>query len=196
VASADEDPKGAIKGFICASFAEWTHAQLGEAFFRRGLMRVSADDLDGLSLATPDLGIVPIEWYGASRMHRILEALTAELGDEEKAKMSAIAGRYIFERQMTGLQRALFSLLLTPTRYVKHASKAWRSNFTNGELEFETGPDFHRCVYRAWHAHHPLICKMMMHGKLAVYRAMGMKRARVEVVRCADGDGCDSIVRW
>lgn len=192
----DDDPRGAIRGMICRDFVEWTVDELGPEEVARALSRADPGDLEDLDLARPGLGILPSVWYPASRMHRLLDVLFAAVEPSQRLRLAASAGEHVFEAQMSGLQRAIFRLMLTPDRYVKHAHRAWRHNFTNGELAYERMERAHRCTYTGWRAHHPLICRMMMAGKLTVYRAMGLPDPRVEVVRCARGEGCESIVRW
>ena len=111
------------------------------------------------------------------------------------------AGVYVMGKQIRGLQRALLSLMMSPKRYIKHASRAWRHNFSDGDLHYDSGDEagraWHRCIYKNWGVHDPLICRMMMHGKVVLYKTMGCEDVELTVESCdQDGAGCSSLVTW
>ena len=134
-------------------------------------------------------------------MHVLAEDIFGADESPARRELTRACGLYVFDKQLNGLQRALLSLMMSPKRYVKHASKAWLHNFNDGDLHFEMGfdedPMWHRCTYTNWSAHHPVICQMMMQGKRVIYEAMGCKTVEIEVQSCdPDGFGCTSTVRW
>ena len=63
--------------------------------------------------------------------------------------------------------------------------------------EDDAGRDWHRSVYSLWGSHSPLICRMMMAGRLVIYESMGCKDVKLAFETCdPDGEGCASLVSW
>lgn len=195
LSDATADP-GEIRGFICRCFAEWMEERYGVDEVSRRLAKADPADLAGIDPGRPGAGVIVSHWYPSDQIWRLLDHLTAGFSPEEIDEIAKQAGLTVFDRQIKGLQRALFSVMMSPSRYVRHAPKAWGHNFSNGELEFEVGPHEHKCTYRHWGGHHPLMCRMLMHGKITAYRTMGCRKAELVEMRCLGGDGCMSHVRW
>ncbi len=189
--------EGRVRGFVCHGFVEYMQTRLGvEATAERLRSHVDFEASGFLRPEEAGLGFLPSRWYPASLLHELLDAALAHLPEERRRVMAARAGRFVFERQISGLQRALFSLFLSPARYARHASKAWDHNFGSGRVLFEERPHSHISHYVEWKEHHPVICRAMMIGRLEVYKSMGKRDARTYVERCDPIEGCCSRVYW
>ena len=188
-AVADGEEAPAIRGIICREFVEWLAIDRGPDYVADCITRARPEDVQGLHTELPLLGLLPQRFYPAERMHQLLDVLTADIPHSEHDRMCQRAGEYIFDRQVRGLQRAIFALMLSPSRYVKHAHRAWRHNFRDGEVTYEAGDDWHRSTYTNWGGQHPLICRMMMYGKASEYRVMGCQEPTVEVERLRSSVG-------
>ena len=191
-----------MRGFICQAAFGWAQQELGRDHVLAVQQRAPemVGEL-GLDLSRPGAGFLASTWYPAPAMHVLTDALFGMFEPEEQMELARRAALYVFEQQLTGLQRALLSLMMSPKRYLKHASKAWLHNFSDGTLHFEADLEsvrpWHRSVYLDWGAHHPVICRMMMQGKRVIYEAMGCKDVEILVESCdPDGHGCASTVSW
>ena len=191
-----------MRGFVCRAAFSWAWQHHGEAFvLGLGDRHAPLVEAMGIDLTRDGAAFLPSVWYPAAYMHVLAEDIFGAEESAARRKLTQAAGVYVFDKQLNGLQRALLSLMMSPSRYIKHASKAWLHNFNDGDLFFEAGIDddrrWHRCIYTNWSAHHPVICQMMMQGKRVIYEAMGCKDIEIVVERCdPDGDGCSSSVHW
>lgn len=191
-----EREQPAIRGAICRSFLDWVRGECGPTHPEERFVSASAELTAAVVPGDPHFGMLVNRMYPAETVHELLELLMPGADDQQRLQACDPAGQYIFKHQLSGLQRAVFSLMLTPKRYVKHAHRAFRHNFSDGDLNYEEGEDWHRCVYTNWSCHHPLVCRMVMFGKLSVYRAMGCANPTIEIERCDPATGCSSLVRW
>ena len=197
VVSGDGQQDGRVRGTICHGFLDFLQQQLGvEEIARRLGGTLGLPEFEGLEVRRPGIGFLPSRWYGASMVHQLLDLVLGDLPQAQQRNLASMGGRFVFAQQLTGLQRALFALLLTPPRYVRHAQRAWTHNFGSGLVTFEVGERSHRTTYTSWVEHHPMICRAMMSGRLEVYAAMGKKDARVAVDCCSPETGCSSTVWW
>lgn len=191
-----------MRGFICNAALTWARETQGpERVIEIGHKHPELVEALGLDLSREGAGFLSSVWYPASYMHVLADEIFGTREGPARRKLAAEAGCYIFDKQLNGLQRALLSLMMSPKRYIKHASKAWLHNFNDGDLHYEVGFDdtimWHRCTYRNWSAHHPVICQIMKQGKRVIYEAMGCKEIEIEDESCdPDGLGCSSTVRW
>ena len=132
----------------------------------------------------------------------LLEAMMENYPEDIRLEMAEHAGRFILDRQVHGTKRALFAVMLKPQRYARYAQKAWDYYFNDGIITLEggegdAGRDWHRSVYSQWGSHSPLICRMMMAGKLVIYESMGCKDVKLSFESCdPSGEGCASLVSW
>jgi hypothetical protein len=192
----------AMRGFICRAAFTWAAERFGKESVL-ALAEQIPEDIDqlGVDLTRDGSGFLDSVWYPAEPLKRVLPTIMSEFSHEEQLVFAEEAGRYVFDKQLRGLQRALLGLMMSPKRYIKYASKAWLHNFSDGVLTFESGDEggraWHRCTYTEWSAHDPLICRMMVSGKLLIYAAMGCKEVELEVEGCdPQGAGCSSRVSW
>ena len=186
-----------IRGYICDGFARFIQSRIGTEMLGAHLrQRLEPAFVESLDFGREGLGFLPSAWYRADHVHRLLDASLDGLSPETKLRFAGQAGRSVFARQIGGLQKALFSMLLTPDRYARHIPKAWRHNFGSGTIAIESGEGWHRSTYTGWREYHPLVSRAMMVGKLEAYRAMGLDDARVYVERCDPELGSVSVVYW
>jgi len=191
-----------MRGYICKAAFTWAEQELG----RQHVLAVQQKAPEAVVALALDLtrtgaAVLASTWYPAPAMHQLTDALFGEFELDEQAELARRAGRYVFDQQITGLQRALLGLMMSPKRYIKHAPKAWLHNFSDGTLHFEHDLEairpWHRCVYLDWGAHHPVICQMMMQGKRVIYEAKGCKEVEIQVESCdPDRRGCASLASW
>ena len=189
----DEGPR--IRGFVCRAFVQYAQATRGEILSAERFLGCTHPlpepgldpDLDGL-------GFLPSRWYPADLVHEVIDIATSGLSTAEMHELAGGAGRNVFHQQITGLQRAIFSLLATPARMAKHSTRAWLHNFSSGRLEYETREGMQRSTYHDWVEHHPLLCRGLMTGRLEAFKAMGLEDVRIKIERCDPKLGCSSTV--
>ncbi len=191
------DEGARIRGFVCRAFVQYAQETRGEI--------LSAERFLGCRHALPEhgldpdlsgLGFLPSRWYPADLVHEVIDIATSALSTVEMHARAGGAGRSVFHQQITGLQRAIFSLLATPTRMAKHSTRAWLHNFSTGRLEYETREAMQRSTYHDWDEHHPLLCRGLMIGRVEAFKAMGLKKVRIKIDRCDPEHGCSSTVWW
>jgi hypothetical protein len=184
-----------LKGAVAVGFLGWFRAIHGDAAVDRALARLGAERAD-YDAGREALGLLPSTWYPADRLHRLLDACTAELPATAFDDVAREAGDAIIASIMTGLHRQLFRLVMTPDRYARYINAIWRQNSDTGRVDIVPGPREHHSTISSWAGHHPLMCRMVVYGKLRIYRTMGCEEPRVEVLGCAPTEGCTSRVRW
>ena len=192
----DDSDLGNLKGAMAVGFLHWLREQKGEDAVGRAVDRLGEDEKSLYALDRPDLGMLPSSWYPARQLHSMLEACIAEFRPEEMDEVARSAGDAIIANVMTGLQKGLFALLMNPDRYAKYIQRIWRQNSDTGTVEITSSPGQHHSRISGWKGHHPLLCKMVVYGKLRIYRTMGCQDPQVQVLGCDPARGCESTVRW
>lgn len=192
-----EAGRGQIRGFMCRSFAKSLQEQLGmEVVAERVTPVLAAWNESTVEPGQLGAGFLPTRWYRADFIHDVLDAVLGPVTKADLLELTAVLGRNAFREHMSGLQRAVFALFVSPDRVTKHAGKAWRHNFSSGELTYETFSNSHLSTYRNWREHHPVMCRAVMLGRLEIYGAMRLPDVRVKVLTCDPAHGCRSQVWW
>ncbi|MEM6296015.1 MAG: hypothetical protein AAGA54_32380 [Myxococcota bacterium] len=188
---------GKIRGFICRAFTESIQAQLGDELVAEKVRAVARSSGSWqVDPGATGLNFLHSRWYPAPLVNALIDAAVDGLPRPRQLEIAGRAGRATFRRQITGLQRALFALFLTPERLAKHGVKAWRHNYGSGDVSFEAFEGSTISTYRNWTEHHPLTCRAMMMGRIELYRAMKLPDVRVKVLTCDPRRGCRSRVWW
>jgi hypothetical protein len=125
--------------------------------------------------------------------------MTAGLTESELETMARDAADEIMGRTIRGVYKAVFALVVSPGRYVKHIDKIWRLHYDTGEIRvLESGAGIHRLRYQGWKSHHPFICKMNSSAGYAIYGAMGCHGVRVSRLGCVSEGAatCETQITW
>ena len=199
----DNSREPLIKGIICHAAFDWAFRDQGQALVNRMRAEVP-DELGqlGLEPGRRGGGFRDSNWYAAKPVHALLDSMMRAYPESEHLELAARGGRFIFERQLRGVQRSLFKVMMKPRRYLRHAPRAWKHYFSDGSIQYSTSEsgterEWHRSMYSHWGSHHPLICRMMMSGRVVVYEAMGCLDTQLEIEHCdPTGRGCASVVSW
>lgn len=191
--------QGRIKGNAFREFLVWFEDRSGREALVHAWRSLPPELGDALDPDRPALGVLPSGWYPIGAVHSLLDTLTEGFGPAELQRFAEEAARATIGRMMRGLQRAAFSLLISPRRYPKVINTLWRMNYDTGSVRVvERSATCHEGIVSGWHGHHPLICKINHLAKLHMYPVMGCRDVTVELTTCVSrGDAdCRSIVRW
>lgn len=190
---------GRIKGAAIRDFIAWYAREHDFDRLKRAIQQLPAQTQANFDLSSGTLGVLPSTWFEAADVHRVLDLITEGLPPPAYNKLANDAGHATVQALMTGVQKIIFSIFLTPGAYAKVATMAFRTNYDAGSVtNEELGPRRHAGTVHGWNAHHPFLCRMHVAIKLEIYAAMGCKQARIERRFCrSDGDDhCGSIIVW
>lgn len=186
-----------MRGVLCGPFMQWLRDAIGSDELDRRVQEVVASSGRWqLRIDSEGLNFLPSRWYPASLVHAVVDAAFEGTSPTKKLSIAGNAGRFTYRRQLTGFQRAIFSMFLTPERFARHAPRAWRHNFATGEISFETSGHSQVTRYAQWQEHHPLICHALKLGRLELYAAMKLDSPRLQLGSCDPAHGCWSQVYW
>ncbi|MBI3205727.1 MAG: hypothetical protein HYZ29_29590 [Myxococcales bacterium] len=190
---------GKIKGNAFREFLVWFEARSGQPALTRAFGHLPAELSDELDPSRPALGVLASNWYSIEIVHSLLDTLTADLSPTDLERFTHEAAEATIARMMRGVQKAAFSLLISPRRYPKVINLLWGMNYDSGRVQVvEQTPTCHEGIVSDWRGHHPLICQINHLAKVHMYEAMGCLDVTVHLTRCVSkGDGdCRSLVRW
>lgn len=190
---------GKIKGNAFREFLVWFEERSGHAALARAFALLPGPLASELDPSRPVLGVLPSNWYSIEIVHSLLDSLTADFSASDLERFTHEAAQVTIARMMRGLQRAAFSLLISPRRYPKVINLLWGMNYDSGRVQVvEQTATCHEGVVSDWTGHHPLICQINHLAKVHMYEAMGCRDVTVQLTRCVSkGDpDCRSVVRW
>jgi hypothetical protein len=194
-ASADH---GRIKGAAIRSFVEWYASTRGTRLVE--IARELPPELRScFDLEHPSLGILASEWFPATTIHRVLDGLTEGLSKQEREELAQSGAEATIAAMMTGVQRVIFTKLMTPSTFVTVANLAFHANYDAGRvLNKALGPKRHFGTVEGWTAHHPFLCRLNVGAKLCIYRHMRCRNVAIERCFCVTNgdDVCGSILTW
>lgn len=188
---------GRMRGVLCDPFIQWLRGVIGSEELDARLRPIVEDSGRWqLRLDNPGLNFLPSRWYPAPLVHAVVDAAFEAIPPARRLAVAGAAGRFTYRRQLTGLQRAIFSMFLTPERFARHGPRAWRHNFATGMISFETSGRSQVTRFDGWQEHHPLICHAIKMGRLELYSAMKLDSVRLLFGDCDAKLGCWSQVFW
>ncbi len=192
-------PHGRIKGAAIRDFVAWYERTYGTTRLIAAVSSLPGPGQAEFDTERECLGVLASTWFPAAVVHGVLDHLTSHLTEAEEDDLAARAGEAVVKAMMTGVQRVVFSTLMTPRTYLKIANLAFHANFDTGRvLNEEAGPKRHRGHVEGWTSHHPFLCKMNVEIKKGIYGAMGCKRVKIDERYCRDrgGSQCGSVISW
>lgn len=192
-------PHGRIKGAAIRDFVAWYERTYGTARLVEAVQQLPTSGQAEFDTERECLGVLASTWFPATVVHGVLDHLTEHLTEEAHDEMAAQAGEAVVKAMMTGVQRVVFSTLMTPRTYLKVANLAFHLNFDEGRvLNQELGPRRHRGSVEGWSSHHPFLCKMNVEIKRGLYSAMGCKYVVIEERFCKSRGAteCGSVISW
>jgi hypothetical protein len=192
-------PRGRIKGATIREFIAWHIRTHGHGPLERAIRRLAPEDQERFDIDAACLGVLPSDWFPAEIVHSVLDDLTQDIGEQGYDALVQGAAEATVKGLMTGVQRVVFSTLLTPGVYVKVANLAFRLNYDEGRVSNEElGPKRHKGTVDGWTSHHRFLCRMNVRVKAGIYRAMSCSNVRIEERYCrSDGDAeCGSTIAW
>jgi hypothetical protein len=190
---------GKIKGVAFGEFIGWYELRYGHEPVRRAVLEVDAVHPGQLDAARIGFGVLASHWYPAPVVHTLLDCLTRNRTESELQSMAVDAADHIMKRTLRGVYRAIFTMIATPDRYVRHIDRLWSMHYDTGSLVAQRVDETtHRVTYVGWTSHHPFICRLNMAASLPLYGAMGCRDVTYERVRCVSqgGANCENLVRW
>jgi hypothetical protein len=189
---------GNIKGVAFGEFLSWYGVRFGSQRLLSATRDLHGKYPDVFDLGRATHGILPSRWYPALLVHEVVDRLTAEFSPKELDSMALDAADVIMNKTLRGVYRAIFALIATPERYVKHIDRLWSLHYDSGRpVVLVMNPTTHRVHYEGWRSHHPFICRLNMAAARAIYIAMGCRDVRLERLGCVS-DGaryCENVVR-
>lgn len=194
-----QDSLGHIKGTAALEFLVWYREEYGRDRMAAVLDRLKPADRSTFDLQRDTLGLVPSMWYPAALVHRALDEVVRGLSLDQAEHLARRAGKAMADAKLRGLQRVLFSLIVTPEKYCKFVQRAWDLNYDNGTVEQRIlSPTCHEGLVSGWRSHHPVLCDLHGELKVELYRRMGCKDIREGHRRCISrGDTvCGSTITW
>jgi hypothetical protein len=190
---------GRIKGAAFREFLIWYASRKGDAALVQGANHMASEWQDSLAPGRPALGVLASEWYPASLVHALLDALTEDLTREARAEMAAEAARAIMGRMLRGVYKTLFQLMATPSRYQRFGPKLWDAYYDSGEFRIDMPDDLTAvCKVTRWNAHHAFICDLNCAAAPPVYELMGCQSVRVIRTECVSlgSPRCEFVTSW
>lgn len=153
------------------------------------------------SLNTEDaaLGILTSQWYVASDVHALLDAIIAELDPFEQRKLADEGASAVMQATLQGVYKVLFSWMATPERYAAHAHRLWSRYYDCGSFEVEMQTPLKAvCTVSEWTTHHPFMCLLNRGAAEEIYTAMGCENVSTRRTACV-GQGaseCCFVTTW
>jgi hypothetical protein len=198
-ATTSEEPLGHIKGSAALEFLGWYRQEFGDEVLRDTLGRLRDEDGAYFDAGRHTLGLVPSMWYPARVIHSAIDEALRGLAPEEVESLARRGGKAMVDAKLHGLQRVLFSLIVSPEKYCKHVQRAWDLNYDSGFIEQRIlSETCHESIVTGWRGHHAFLCDLNGEVKMELYRHMGCKDVRQGRRRCISrGDSvCGSTLTW
>jgi hypothetical protein len=190
---------GNIKGAPLCEFLGWYAAEVDQVLLERVLRELAEDGLAPFDVTRARYGVLASVWYPAGTIHRLMDRLFADVGEQRLFELAGSAAEFIMHRTLRGVYKAMFSMFATPERYARHVPKLWAQHYDTGRpVVRNMGPNAHHIMHEDWRGHHRFICRMNMASATPIYRAMGCEGVTWERLSCVSFGGaeCASVVRW
>jgi hypothetical protein len=184
-----------MKGAMLAEFLRWYATHYDSEPVRRFVQSDPCCVRARLDADRPSFGVVPSEWYSAALFHRLLDVAVAPMSQGERALFVRRSTEAVSGHMIRGVYGALFSLIATPDRYVRHIQRAWNQLHNTGVREVVLRPNEAESIIREWPAHHPILCMMVHATTHALFERMLGKHADIERVRCVSQGHADCMSR-
>lgn len=191
--------RGRIKGAAFRQFAIWWRAARGVDQVAAAHARMDPEWARRLNPDSDALGILASQWYPAELPHALIDALLADVSATAHWSVAGEAAGAVMSANLRGVYKAVFSLLATPERYLKHVQRIWDMHYDTGRVRINAvAPNAHESETCDWKGHHHFICKLNMASVVPIYTAMGCEDVTFERRTCVDegAPGCRSIIRW
>jgi hypothetical protein len=188
--------KGAAVRAVIAWFGE-TYG--GDDVWARVLDRCSPELRSILRLGDPALGVIASGWYPTPLAGELIDVLGQLAAPADAHEFVARLGAAIARDNVTGVYRALFRLVASPTLLEANAQRVWQTYFDEGTLTITTpAAGCFEGRVRGWSRHHPSVCRAM--GPLLEHALRSVGYAGLVVARphcVAQGDSrCAFDGRW
>lgn len=184
-----------MKGAMLAEFLRWYATHYDSEPLRRFVQSDPDCVRAGLDADRPGLGVVPSEWYAAPLFHRLLDVAFASMSAGERALFVRRSTEAVSGQMIRGVYGALFALLATPDRYVRHIQRAWSQLHNTGVREVILRSTEAESIIREWPAHHPVLCMMVHATTHALFERMLGKPVEIEMLRCVSHGHADCMAR-
>lgn len=138
-------------------------------------------------------------WYPASAIHALLEAMTEGMLRPTRERFAVEAAEAVMHRTLHGVYRTLFRVIATPERYAKLAPMVWSHYYRSGEVVVDNPePGVAVSWIRGWSAHHPVLCDMNRTASAVIYEVMDGTNVTCTRETCIDegSPNCRFVTRW
>jgi serine/threonine-protein kinase len=181
---------GRIKGAAVRAGLLWYTKQYG-AENSALLFTIASPDLKAM-LRPEDsaFGVIASGWYDTHYIGELLE-LMQHLADppdfDEYANALTVA---IAHDNASGVYKALFRLISSPTMLEANAQRVWRTYVDEGTLVARIpSPGQIESVVRGWSRHHPIVCRTVASMMQNLLRELGYTGCIFERTQCvSEGD--------
>jgi serine/threonine protein kinase len=177
--------RGRIKGTAVRAGIAW----FGELYGEVGLARV-------VELASPELrailrprnpvcGLIASGWYDTQLVGELVELIERVACPADPAAFGSSVGEAIAQDNVSGVHRALFRLVSSPSLLEAHSQRVWRTYVDEGTLSvrMRARGSFEARV-RGWAHHHPSVCRTLRAMLESSLRAVGYTALVLERTQC------------
>ncbi|HVU05809.1 MAG TPA: hypothetical protein VHE30_28870 [Polyangiaceae bacterium] len=190
---------GRIKGVAFAEFLSWYDLRRERGRVARAVREVAEIFPGEIDPAASNFGVLASRWYPAEVVHALVDRVVAGVPEPELVRMADDAAEYIMGRTLRGVYRTIFSMIASPSRYLKYVDRLWSVHYDTGHLVGTTISErCHQMDFVDWRSHHSFICRMNMAASRPIYVAMGLGGVTYQRLACvSDGHShCRNVIRW
>jgi len=176
VPASPPDVPSQVKGSGLILALHWLDRAHGRAELSRLRERMGTPWRDIVDFDRKDYGLLAGTWYPAELVNSIYDALTAGFTAANSTSLARRLGTGIADGLVTGVNRYLFSLFVSPERYVANIGRMWRQNWTDGEVAARmVSKNAIELRLSAWRGHHVFNCEVNNYIAVAVFEKMGIR---------------------
>lgn len=190
-----------MKGAPLRAFLELLVREWGDPRLERIAPLLDADTAAVLRLdpSRPGYGVLPGTWYPTSAAERLISmAMSRTPATAREERLREIAAT-VMKETISGVHHALFRVVGSPALMERYHQRFWNAQFDGGRVEvITTAPGEQRHEYHEWPGHEPLVCRFAFVANEPLFRMMGVRDPRVELVQCVASGApfCSAFVRW
>lgn len=187
--------QGRIKGAIVREFFSWYQTEVGEGTFAERFKGVGGT----LNAREKGCGVLASKWYNITDIHPYLDAMKRVHPGDELERVVRRGTHASLTKTLTTLHRALIRGVASPFLHARFAQVLWSAHYDTGRVRSERiGKTEQKISYRAWGAHHPVLCLMTSISDEVIFPMMGLRGVQVTQTACvARGESaCTHHVTW
>jgi hypothetical protein len=182
--------RGRVKGTAIRAGLLWYAETYGEALLGRVLDHASPELRSLLRPGDPAFGIVASSWYETALIGELLDVLDRIASPEDSREMAARLAAAVARDNVSGVYRALFRLIASPTLLEANAQRVWSTYVDEGTMSVRVPvPGSFDARIRGWTHHNSTVCRMLRPFMEHMLRGIGYQALVVERVQCVEDGG-------